>query len=163
MAYRTKDMTKTIKETYYTTHYFTLEKLQEKCAKIITFSNFNSDPDPLLTELKFCRVRDVISIQQLKVAYEFCNDLLPSDLRNLFTYSRDIQTTNLNLTSNINNHLYLPTIHNVNSGNLSLRYRCAQLWNEFMSTKVTINGSSIPIISLIRNIHQFKRITKKHF
>ena len=137
-----------------------IEKLQEKCAKKIIFSNFNSDPDPLLTELKFCRVRDVISIQQLKVAYEFCNDLLPSDLRNLFTYSRDIQTTNLNLTSNINNHLYLPTIHNVNSGNLSLK--SAVEWF-YMSTKVTINGSCIPNISLIKNIHQFKRITKKHF
>ena len=140
-----------------------IEKLQEKCAKIITFSNFNCDPDPVLSELELCRVRDVITIQQLKLAYEFCNGLLPSDLNSLFNYSRDTQTTNLTLNSHTNNHLSLPTIHSVNSGNLSLRFRCSQLWNTFMSTKITIKGSTVPIISLIKNIHQFKRVTKKHF
>ena len=140
-----------------------IEKLQNKCARILTFSNFNCNPEPVINELGLCRVRDVITIQQLKLAYEFCNNLLPSDLCNLFTYSRDTQTTNLTLTSNIMNHLRLPIIHNVNSGDLSLRYRCAKLWNDFMSTKVIIKGTSVPIISQIKNIYQFKRITKRHF
>ena len=140
-----------------------IEKLQNKCARILTFSNFNCNPEPVINELGLCRVRDVITIQQLKLAYEFCNNLLPSDLCNLFTYTRDTQTTNLTLTSNIMNHLRIPTVHRVNSGELSLRYRCAQLWNDFMSTKIIIKGSSVPIISRIKNIHQFKRITKRHF
>ena len=140
-----------------------IEKLQEKCAKILTFSNFKCEPNPVLTELGLTRVRDVITIQQIKLAYEFCNGLLPSDLCNLFTYSRDTQTTNMVLISNTNNNLWLPTIRSVNSGNLSIRFRCAKLWNIFMATKVFVKGSLVPIISLIGNIHQFKRITKKHF
>ena len=140
-----------------------IEKLQEKCAKIITFSNFNSDPNPALNELGFTRVRDMITIQQIKLPYEFCNGLLPSDLCNLFSYSRDNQTTNLNLISNTNNHLCLPSIQTVNSGNLSLRFKCAQQWNTFMSTKVIIRGSSVPLISRIKNIHQFKRVLKNYF
>ena len=140
-----------------------IEKLQEKCAKILTFSNFNCEPDPAITELGLTRVCDVITIQQLKLAYEFCNGLLPSDLCNLFNYSRDTQTTNLNLISNTNNYLCIPSIQRVNTGNLSLRFRCAKLWNRFMATKVNVKGSSVPIISLINNIHQFKRVAKKHF
>ena len=139
-----------------------IEKLQEKCAKILTFSNFNSDPDPAINELRLTRVRDVIEIQQLKLAYEFCNKLLPDDLYSLFTYSRDTQTTNMNLNSNINNHLRIPPIHSVNSGNLSLRFKCTQLWNNFTTTKVTMNGSSVLLTSLINNIHQFKRVVKKY-
>ena len=140
-----------------------IEKLQEKCAKILTFSNLNCEPGPALTELGLTRVRDVITIQQLKLAYEFCKGCLPNDLHNLFTYSRDIQTTNMILNSNTNNNLYIPPIQRVNSGNLSLRFRCAKLWNNFMATKVTVKGATIPIINLINNIHQFKRVAKKHF
>ena len=140
-----------------------IEKLQEKCAKIITFSNFDSDPGPALNELCLTRVQDVIKIQQLKLAYEFCNGLLPSDLNNLFSFSRDTQSTNLNLNSNINNHLRIPPIQSVNSGTLSLRFKCTKLWNNFMSTKVNVKGSSVSLISSINNIHQFKRVVKKYF
>ena len=140
-----------------------IENLQEKCAKILTFSKFNSEPGPAINELSLTRVRDVIKIQQLKLAYEFCNELLPSDLNNLFAFSRATQSTNLNLISNINNHLRIPPVHSVNSGILSLRFKCTQLWNNFMSTKVTVKGSLVPIMSLIKNIHQFKRVVKKHF
>ena len=82
---------------------------------------------------------------------------------NLFAFSSDTQSTNLNLISDINNHLRIPPIHSVNSGNLSLRFKCTQLWNNFTTTKVIVNGSSGPIISLIKNIQQFKRVVKRHF
>ena len=55
------------------------------CKDFNLFLILTATPDPAITELGLCRVRDVITIQQLKLAYKFCNNLLPSDLCNLFT------------------------------------------------------------------------------
>ena len=61
----------------------------------MTFSDFNSHTNQLFIDLKLLKVRDIIKSQQLKLVYDFYNNVLPTDLQNLFTFSSDIHTTNL--------------------------------------------------------------------
>ena len=61
----------------------------------MTFSDFNSHTNHLFIDLKLLKVRDIIKSQQLKLVYDFYNNVLPTDLQNLFIFSSDIHTTNL--------------------------------------------------------------------
>ena len=61
-----------------------IEVLQKKCIRIMTFSDFNSHTNPLFIDLKLLKVRDIIKTQQLKLVYNFYNNSLPTDLKNLF-------------------------------------------------------------------------------
>ena len=66
-------------------HYFTLILFmaatygasQQKCVRILTFSDFDCHANPLFIDLKILKVHDVIKLQQLKLAYEYCNNLIP--------------------------------------------------------------------------------------
>ena len=74
-----------------------IEVLQKKCLRIMTFSAFNSHTNQLFIVLKLVKVCDIIKSQQLKLVYDFYNNVLPTDIQHLFTFSRDIHTTNLQL------------------------------------------------------------------
>ena len=147
-------------------------KLQKKCVRIITFSDFNSHANPLFIDLKILKVHDVIKLQQLKLAYEYCNNLIPYDLRNFFNCSSEIHTTNLTLRSIHKHCLIIPPIKTVHSGNKSLKFQCASLWNHFMTKSIPLraklktfekNVNANLDMKLIFNINQFIRTVKKHF
>ena len=69
-------------------------------------------------DLKLLKVRDVIKSQQLKLAYEFFINTLPSDLQNLFKLSSDSHTTQMKLNSAYKKHFYIPQIKTVTYGNI---------------------------------------------
>ena len=94
----------------------------------MTFSDFRSHTNPLFIKLKMLKVRDIIKSQQLKLVYEFMNNVLPSDLHNLFTLSSDIH--NYNLNSVYKQLLHIPRIYTVTYGNKSIKFHCAELWND---------------------------------
>ena len=111
-------------------------KLQKKCVRIITFSDFYSHANPLFIDLKILKVHDVIKLQQLKLAYEYCNNLIPQDLRTFFNCSFETHTSTLTSLSSVQkSFLTIPTIKTVHSGNKSLKFQCASLWNHFMTKK----------------------------
>ena len=56
----------------------------------MTFAPFNSHTNDLFIELGIIKVRDIISMTQLSLVYDFLNECLPSDLMSLFTLSSDI-------------------------------------------------------------------------
>ena len=67
-----------------------IEVLQKKCLRIMTFSAFNSHTNQLFIDLKLVKVCDIIKSQQLKIVYDFYNNVLRTDIQHLFTFSRDI-------------------------------------------------------------------------
>ena len=79
-------------------------KLQKKCVRILTFSDFDSHANPLFIELKILKVPDVIKLQQLKLTYEYNNNLIPQDLRTFFK------------SSVLKNCLAIPLVKTVHSG-----------------------------------------------
>lgn len=144
-----------------------LEVLQNKCLRIITFSDFRSHANPLYIQLNILKVRDVIKLNHLKLTFEFHKNLLPEDIRKLFNLSRSIHTTNLELNSSRKNCFHVPTIQSTHSGNKSIKYHCAVLWNDFMTkrkfTKRNSRNREFIHIDSVHHVHSFKKIIKNHF
>ena len=97
--------------------------LQKKCLRIITFSDFNSHTNPLFINLKLLKVKDLIKLHQLKLALEFYEQVIHTDL---FTFSSDMHTTNLVLKSARKNLLYIPAIRTTTYGYRSVKFHCAK-------------------------------------
>ena len=140
-----------------------IEVLQNKCARILTFSDSRSSANPLYTSLGLLKVRDIFKFQQLNLAYDFDNNLLPDDLCQLFIRSTDMTTTNMTLGSHRNNLLKLPLVKTDHSGKKSLRFQCASVWNEFSSSTIKLNCTSSLDFNKINGSTHLKNLLKKHF
>ena len=144
-----------------------IEMLQKKCIRIMTFSDFTAHTNDIFKELNIIKVKDVIKMHQLRVSFDFLNNLLPSDLMSLFQRSSDVHP-NLDLNSSVNNLLYIPQVITTTYGIKSIKYHCAKLWNEFFKTgKIQVKDAqeknSHISLSKIRSVHNFKNAVKKHF
>ena len=140
-----------------------IEVLQKKCLRLMTFSDFNSHTNNLFIDLKLLKVCDVIKFQQLRLVYDFYNKVLPNDLQNLFVFTSDIHT--YQLTSIHKNLLHIPRILTTTYGIKSLKYHCADLWNDTFRKGIAIDNNNKNNISLnkIHTVFQFKKNLKKHF
>ena len=140
-----------------------IETLQNKCVKTITFSDFRSSANPIYKTLGLIKVNDIIKLQQLKLAYEYFDNILPDDLCQLFTKSNEMQSTNLTLSSSRNNTLSLPSIQTEHSGRKSLKFQCAYLWNHYSCNNIQLDDKQFLNHKKITNVSLFKKLLKKHF
>lgn len=146
-----------------------IEILQNKCLRTLCFSDFDAHANPLYINLKILKVRDIINLNLIKLAYEFTTNSLPTDNQSLFRFSRNVVTSNMNLSCIRKNHLFIPRINHVFSGTKSLRYQCPLQWNNFMnkasSKKIILSNILNDYLDTnkINNIHQLKRKLKKYF
>ena len=76
-----------------------------------------------------------------------------------------MHTTNVQLNSARKNLLHIPKINTKSYGNKSIKYHCAELWNEIFKNGIAINSDPLKNLSLthIKSIHHFKNILKKHY
>ena len=143
-----------------------IQVLQNKCLRIITFAPYDANVDQTFLDLKLLKVREVIKIQQLKVVYDFHDKCLPDDLMHLFRLSTNVHATNQILNSALNNLIHIPKIKTVTYGNNSIRYHCAKMWNEMFPTG-TFNIDSNPNNDIklckVNSVHYFKKKLKQHF
>ena len=143
-----------------------IQILQNKCVRIMTFAPFDSNVDQSFIDLQLLKVREVIKTNQLKIVYDFFDKKLPDDLMSLFVLSSNIHSTNQLLNSAINNLIHIPSFDTVTYGRNSIKFRCAQLWNEMFPTgyiQVSDDRSKDVHLSKINSIHYFKKTLKKHF
>ena len=140
-----------------------IEVLPRKCLRIMTFSDFNSHTNPLFYNLRLLKVRDIIKSQQLKLVFEFCNNLLPIELENTFKFVSNVH--NYNTISASNNLLYIPRIFTSTYGRKSIKFRCPILWNYTVKNGISIdnNAKNNVAIDSILNVYRFKMLLKKHF
>ena len=131
--------------------------------EVLQSSEFNSHTNNLFIDLKLLKVGDIIKFQQLRLVYDFYNNVLPIDLQNLFVFTSDIHT--YQLTSIRKNLLHIPRIMTTTYGIKSLKYHCAEIWNDTFKKGIAIDNNNKNNISLnkIHTIFQFKNILKKHF
>ena len=128
-----------------------IQVLQNKCLRILTFAPYNSNVDQTFIDLKLLKVREIIKIHQLKVVYDFHDKVLPDDLMGLFRLSTNVHSTNQILNSALNNLIHIPRINTVTYGNHSIRYHCAQLWNQmFRSGSFNIDSNKVNDIILCK-------------
>ena len=142
-----------------------IEVLQNKCVRILKFAPYNSHANSLFIDLKLLKVRDVINVQQLKLAYDYFTNNLPIDLTNLFTLSSEIHTTDLLLNSSRKNLFHISKINTVTYGNKSIKPHCATLWNETFNNGIAIDSDPRKnyTASDIKSSHHLKRVLKRHY
>ena len=110
--------------------------LQKKCLRIINFAPFNSHTNDMFVNDKILKFVDIISIEQLKIIFNFLNSNLPDELMKLFHLNMEV--SNCNTRNASNQGLFIPQIHTVNHGNLSLKYSGTVLWNAFIKSDSSI-------------------------
>ncbi len=141
-----------------------IERLQKKCVRILSFAPFNSHTNQLFIDLNLIKVRDLISINRLKLVYDFLNNRLPDDLTSLFSLTSDIHTTSRDLKSSINKLIYIPSFKTITYGKDSLRYQCAKLWNTIFKTgEIQVEADKLKKLAEIKTINKFKEAIKKYY
>ena len=105
-----------------------LQKLQNRAARILTFSNYDVRSSVLLDELGWERLECVRRKQLAVIMYKIHN-LSPSYLRPIFTNTSNVHSHNLR-NSELN--YYVPRPRN-ESAKGSLHYRGSVLWNKIPS------------------------------
>ena len=113
-----------------------IEVIQRKCVCIVTFAPFDAHSNDIFVKLGLLKVRDLISLSQLKLVYDFHTQCLPTDLMTLFTLSSNVHTTTRELNSSINQLLYIPKAKTTTYGLNSIRYQCPKLWNKVFKTGI---------------------------
>ena len=143
-----------------------IERLQKKCVRIMTFAPFNAHTNTIFQELELLKVRDVIKTQQLQLVFDFHQNCLPDDLRDLFQLTADIHTTSFALNSTNRNLLYLPPFKTIAYGKKSIRYQCPKIWNfTFKHGTIQINSdrSKDRKLDEINTKQSFKNSLKDHY
>ena len=132
----------------------------------MSFVPFNSKTDQIFIDLCLVKVRELISLSQLKVVYDFTQNSLPSDLMNLFSFSSDVHTVPRKLNSDVNKLIYIPRVKTTTYGINSISFQCATLWNKyFKKGEINVDEDNKNNIKLskIKNKKSFNLILKKHF
>ena len=144
----------------------TIEKLQKKCIRILSFAPFDAHTNELFINLNILKVRDLISISQLNLVHDFMNDRLPDDLMNLFRLSSNVHTTPQILNSSTKNHIFIPSFNTITYGKKSLKYQCAHLWNKtFKTGKIQIEANKDKNVNVVKmsSAKTFKNTLKQHY
>ena len=127
--------------------------IQKKCIRLLTFSEFRCPTNKLFCDLQLLKVDDIIKIQQLKLIFEFKNNMLPSELNKLFKLTN--QNHNYETSSSFKNFLFIPQINTVSYGSKSIKYRGPYLWND------TCNNN--PSLNEVQSTIQLKKNLKNYF
>ena len=106
-----------------------LQKLQNRAARILTFSNYDVRSSVLLDELDLERLQHVRLKQLAATIYKIHNNLSPSYLRRIFTNTSNVHSHNLR-NSELNYYVPRPRTESAKG---SLHYRGSVLWNRIPS------------------------------
>ena len=94
-----------------------LQKLQNRAARIITNSSFDAPSRPLIVELGWRTIEELISNESKTMVFKSLNDLAPQYLCNLFTRNSACSSCNFRDTET---YLRLPKKNSANGQNASL-------------------------------------------
>ena len=132
----------------------------------MTFAPFNSSTNEIFIELGLVKGRDLISLNHLKIVYDFTENRLPSDLMNLFNFCSEVHLVPRELNSTVNKLIYIPRVKTTTYGIDSIRYHCASLWNKYFKRgEINIDDDKKNNVKLakIKNKKRFNWVLKKHF
>ena len=135
-----------------------IEILQRKCIRIITDSDFRSPTNHLFIRHKILKVREILDLNQLQLAFNFLDKSLPSNLNNLFKSNDEIHTYHTKF------NFYIPSVDTSIYGINSIKFHCPNLWNKTWVNGITIDNDRRKNIRLNQiHVYQFKRALRKHF
>ena len=103
-----------------------LQKLQNRAARIVTRSNFDSPAMPIIQKLKWPTISDIIRSETATTVYKSLNGLAPEYLSKLFVKN---STRNTRKLRNTETDLLLP-LRKTNNGQKGISFRGPKLWNQ---------------------------------
>ena len=104
-----------------------LQRIQNRAARITTNSPYDASAVPLLKNLGWPSIRDLIRKETVSLTYKALNSLAPQYLGELFTKCSERSDRNLRSTETKN--LQIPLLRTC-TGQKAFSYRGAKLWNE---------------------------------
>ena len=102
-----------------------LQKLQNRAARIVTNSSFDTPSNPLIESLGWKTILELIQKESQTMVFKSLKGLAPQSLCNLFTKSSQCSSYSLH---NTETDLRLP-LKKAANGQKSFSYREAKLWN----------------------------------
>ena len=102
-----------------------LQKLQNRAARIVTNSSYDSSASALIKTLNWQTVADMIKVETACLVYKSINDLAPDYLSEIFTKNSACSRKNLRNTAT---DLQVPLMKTCN-GQRAFSYRGARVWN----------------------------------
>ena len=104
-----------------------LQKLQNRAARIVSNSSYDTSATLLIKNLKWLTVTDMIKSETATVTYKALTGLAPSYLSNLFTKNSD---RNIDISlRNAATDLYIPRMTTC-KGQKAISFRGAKTWNQ---------------------------------
>ena len=104
----------------------TLQKLQNRAARIVTRSNFDSSAGPLIHNLKWPTISEIIKSETATTMYKSLNGLAPEYLSRIFVKN---STRNIRQLRNTETDLLLP-MRKTSNGQKGISFRGSKLWNQ---------------------------------
>ena len=104
----------------------TLQKLQNRAARIVTKSRFDTPAMALIRSLNWPTVNDIIRSETATTMYKSLNGLVPEYLSDLFEKN---STRNVRKLRNTDTDLSLP-LRKTNYGQRAISFRGPKLWNQ---------------------------------
>ena len=103
-----------------------LQKLQNKAARIFTNSAYDASAFPIITNLGWSTINELIESETLKMVYKSVNDQAPADLAAMFVKLSDSGKKELR---NTKTDLAIPRCKST-FGQKFFSYKGAELWND---------------------------------
>ena len=111
-------------------------KLQKKCLRMMTFSDFDAPSDPLFKKLELLKLQDIFNLRVIEYIYDYFNTCLPPTLNKMFTLASDIHS---HQTRSVDK-LFIPQVRSHHYGTNSLTYSAPALWNSFLNITDLLNN-----------------------
>ena len=103
-----------------------LQKLQNRAARVTTGSSYDAPSEPLRKDLGWLSVKEMIVKETSTMMYKCLNDLAPKYLSDLFVRLSDFHILELR---NTKSNLAVPLMRAV-SGQKAFSYRGTKVWNK---------------------------------
>ena len=104
-----------------------LTKLQKRCTRLLTFSEFLAHTNPLYYQLQILKITDIFTFQKIIFMLETFKGTTPVELQNLFVSNKNIHS----YATRSRELLHFSKCNTTKYGLNSISYDCAKVWNDF--------------------------------
>ena len=135
--------------------------LQKKAVRIMSFNNSDAHASPIFKDLKILQLKDLITTNNIIFVHKTLNNNSPSHFGNFFKFhvpSHDHDTRN---TPSSNYSLPPGSVSLDNTEANSLKYKCAQNWNDMLKILHRTVGHTESLLDV--SISRLKSISKAYF
>ena len=137
-----------------TTHTEKVFKLQNRAMRIINFSRFRADADPLYENNKILKLADYIKMQNCLFVHDFLHKNLPECFNNYFQKLDEIYTDDVNTVNSELGCLFTPYKSTERYGKCCITRKCIDSWNFFTKElKTDLSKLSRPVLKSRINKH----------